>query len=234
MVALILSAFTLGILGSLHCMGMCGPLVMSMPFKKARDGKIILATINYHIGKALTYSLFGLLAGSIGQTFAFFKWQQILSILAGVVLLLITILPFLKNKIQLSKPIRDGFNRLFALAATQTELKYFLAFGFLNGLLPCGLVYTAIAGAAVTATPLNGMLFMLFFGLGTIPSLTSIILFQHKTGPRLRKYLSKSSYYISIFIGLILILRGLNLGVPYISPHYEMTSNEISCCHPKH
>lgn len=233
MFALLASAFTLGILGSLHCMGMCGPLVMSMPFQRARDGHVLAASINYHIGKAITYSLFGIIAGSIGQGFAFFKWQQVLSIVAGIVLLLITFLPYLKNKIQLELPIQKGFNKLFALAANQTDLKYFFAFGFLNGLLPCGLVYTAIAGAAVTATPINGMLFMLFFGLGTIPSLTSIILFQHKMGTKVRKYLFRSSYYISIIIGLLLILRGFNLGIPYVSPHINQETKEMDCCHKR-
>lgn len=233
MLAILVSAFSLGILGSLHCMGMCGPLVMSLPFQRARNGHVIPASINYHIGKAFAYSLFGVIAGSIGQGFAFFKWQQVLSIVAGIVLLLITFLPYLKNKIKLGLPIQKGFNKLFALTANQTDLKYFLAFGFLNGLLPCGLVYTAIAGAAVTATPLNGMLFMLFFGLGTIPSLTSIILFQHKMGPRVRTYLFRSSYYISIIIGVLLILRGFNLGIPYVSPHMNQETKEMDCCHKR-
>jgi hypothetical protein len=233
MVAIILSAFTLGILGSLHCIGMCGPLVMSIPFQKAREGSIYVATINYHLGKTLTYAFFGLLAGGIGQGFAFFKWQQMLSISAGIILLLITLFPFFKKNVSLPKSIQQGFSRLYSLTATQTALKYFFAFGFLNGFLPCGLVFTAIAGASVTATPLKGLLFMLFFGLGTIPSLTSVILFQQKIGANLKKYLFRSSYYISILIGVLLVLRGLNLGIPYVSPHINQTANKIDCCHKR-
>jgi sulfite exporter TauE/SafE len=231
MVAIILSAFTLGILGSLHCIGMCGPLVMSMPFQKVREGSIYVATINYHLGKTLTYSLFGMLAGGIGQGFAFFEWQQILSISAGIILLLITFFPFLKKNMSAPKSIQQGFSRLYSLAVDQTALKYFFAFGFLNGFLPCGLVFTAIAGASVTATPLKGLLFMLFFGLGTIPSLTSVILFQQKIGASVKKYLFRSSYYISILIGVLLVLRGLNLGIPYVSPNVNTNTQEIDCCH---
>ncbi|GBL34733.1 hypothetical protein EMGBS15_03280 [Filimonas sp.] len=231
MLPILLSALVLGFLGSLHCIGMCGPLVMSMPFQKVREGKTLFATVNYHLGKALTYSLFGLLAGSIGQGFAFFKWQQMLSVVAGLSLLLITFLPILKNKIRLPQAVQQGFNKLFAKAATETDLKYFFAFGFLNGFLPCGLVYTALAGAAVTATPLKGLLFMLFFGLGTIPSLTSVILFQQKMGENLKKYLFRSSYYISILIGVLLVLRGFNLGIPYVSPHVNTSTQEMDCCH---
>jgi sulfite exporter TauE/SafE len=231
MTSLIFSAFALGILGSLHCIGMCGPLVMSMPFHKVQDGKNYLATLYYHIGKAITYSLFGLLAGSIGKGFAFFKWQQTLSIIAGIALLLITLFPYLKNKIEVAKPIKEGFNKLFSLVSQQTELKYFFAFGFLNGFLPCGLVYTALAAATVTSSPFNGMIFMFFFGLGTIPSLTSIILFQHKISMNARKYFSKSAFYISIIIGVLLLLRGFNLGIPYISPQLNQASSQLDCCH---
>ncbi len=231
MLAIILSAFALGILGSLHCIGMCGPLAISLPFQKVREGTIQFATINYHFGKTITYALFGLLAGGVGQGFAFFKWQQTFSIATGIFLLLITFLPYLKNSIQLPGSIQKGFSKLFSMAVRQTELKYFFAFGFLNGFLPCGLVYTAIAGAAVTSTPFTGMLFMTFFGLGTIPSLTAVILFQKKAGSRLRQYMSRSSYYISILIGVLLILRGLNLGIPYVSPYINKTSKEIDCCH---
>jgi sulfite exporter TauE/SafE len=173
----------------------------------------------------------GLLAGGIGQGFAFFKWQQILSISAGIILLLITFFPFLKKNVSVPKSVQQGFSRLYSLAANQTALKYFFAFGFLNGFLPCGLVFTAIAGASVTATPLKGLLFMLFFGLGTIPSLTSVILFQQKIGASLKKYLFRSSYYISILIGVLLVLRGLNLGIPYVSPNVNTNTQEIDCCH---
>jgi hypothetical protein len=119
MVAIILSAFTLGILGSLHCIGMCGPLVMSMPFQKVREGSIYVATINYHLGKTLTYAFLGLLAGGIGQGFAFFKWQQILSISAGIILLLITFFPFLKKNVSVPKSVQQGFSRLYSLAANR-------------------------------------------------------------------------------------------------------------------
>ena len=129
------------------------------------------------------------------------------------------------------KSVQQGFSRLYSLAANQTALKYFFAFGFLNGFLPCGLVFTAIAGASVTTTPLKGLLFMLFFGLGTIPSLTSVILFQQKIGASLKKYLFRSSYYISILIGVLLVLRGLNLGIPYVSPNVNTNTQEIDCCH---
>ncbi len=229
--AIILSAFLLGILGSLHCIGMCGPFVMSMPFQKVRRKKLLFANMNYHIGKTSTYALLGLLAGSIGQSFALFKWQQILSILSGVLLLFITFFPTIKKHIQLPKLIQQSFSKLFSSVSIKPDLKYFFMLGSLNGLLPCGLIYAALTGAIVTISPLHGMLFMICFGLGTIPSLTTVILFQHTITLRLRKYVFRSSYYISIAIGILLIIRGFNLGIPYISPHSNQATHKIDCCH---
>jgi uncharacterized protein len=231
MIALLISALTLGLLGSLHCVGMCGPLVMSMPFQKAPANKQWLAVLNYHLGKSMAYGIFGLFAGLIGKGFALFQWQQILSILAGVILLLITLLPVLKGKIKLFKPIQDTFHKLFRVAAEKTALRHFLAFGFLNGFLPCGLVYAAFAGATVSASPLHGFLFMVMFGLGTIPSLTAIILLRQKMTLSFRHYLNRSSYYLSVAIGILLILRGFNLGIPYVSPKMGNTSQQVECCH---
>ena len=227
--ALILAALVLGLAGSLHCVGMCGPLVMSMPFRQANDEK--LAVVFYQTGKAITYSLLGLVAGYIGKGFAFFQWQQALSIIAGTVLLLLTFLPYLKQKIQLLQPVQQAITRLFQLLEKRNNLHYFFLFGLMNGFLPCGLVYSALAAAMVTATPWHGMLFMFFFGIGTMPSLTAVIFFQHKVGISVRRYLFKSSYYIAILIGVLLILRGFNLGIPYISPHMNLTSQTMDCCH---
>ncbi len=231
----LIPAFILGLFGSLHCIGMCGPLVMSMPFQQVEKSKRWLANINYHLGKTSTYAIMGLFVGIIGKSFVLLEWQQVLSILSGVFLLLITFLPVLKQKMQWSLPLQNGFAFIYQKMGNNPKPTYFFAFGFINGLLPCGLVYAALAAAMVTATPWQGMLFMTFFGFGTIPALTSIIMLKSKTNMAWRKYITKSSYYISIFVGILLILRGLNLGIPYVSPGLSADNQEMSCCHkPKH
>lgn len=110
------------------------------------------------------------------------------------------------------------------------SIHYFLLLGFLNGLLPCGLVYAALAGAMATGSPITGWAFMLFFGLGTMPSL-SILIFSTKIFHHLAKIFLKSSTILSIFIGILLIFRGLNLGIPYISPSFNSHTHQMSCCH---
>lgn len=231
----LIPAFILGLFGSLHCIGMCGPLVMSMPFQQVENGQKWLANLNYHLGKTSTYAIMGLFVGILGKTFVLLEWQQILSILSGVFLLLITLLPMLKQKLQWSLPLQSSFAKIYNKMEVSPKPMYFFAFGFVNGLLPCGLVYAALAAAMVTATPIQGMLFMVFFGLGTMPALTSIIILKSKNNFAWRKYITKSSYYISIFVGVLLILRGLNLGIPYVSPGLNAETQEMSCCHkPKH
>lgn len=231
MFSLIAAAIGLGIAGSIHCLGMCGPLVVSMPFQHAKANAAIPASILYHGGKTITYAALGLIAGLAGKGFTLFAWQQGLSIIAGVSLLLITFLPSIKRHMHMPGWVKRSFGKLYAVREHGTPLPLFIAFGLLNGLLPCGLVYAALAAATVTADPLKGLLFMTGFGIGTIPSLTAVIFFQAKMAHGLRTSLLRSSYYISIVVGILLILRGFNLGIPYISPAYHPQQHEIDCCH---
>jgi len=103
--------------------------------------------------------------------------------------------------------------------------------GLLNGLLPCGLVYIALAGAIVSSGPYEGALYMFLFGLGTIPVLLSATLAGNVIGTRFRNMVKKSVPYFILLIAVLFILRGLNLGIPYISPKMEAKKNHPACCH---
>ncbi|HPI54946.1 MAG TPA: sulfite exporter TauE/SafE family protein [Chitinophagaceae bacterium] len=231
MSAFLLSGFVLGLFGSMHCLGMCGPLVMSLPFQSVDRNKLGLTTFSYHVGKITTYALFGLVAGMLGQGFVLLKWQQLLSILAGVSLLALTLIPVLKEKLKISFPLQDWFARIFKLLSDSPKVYYFFIFGLINGLLPCGLVYAAFAGAMASGSMINGALFMAAFGVGTVPSLSAIIIFKQRVPVKIRSYFLKSSYILSIFVGVLLILRGLNLGIPYVSPGLNTATHEMDCCH---
>ncbi len=228
MMTIIFSALILGLAGSLHCIGMCGPLVMAMPFKGENPQGVWFTSIMYHVGKTLTYGWLGLLVGTVGSGFTYFKWQQNLSIIAGLVLLGFTVIPILKKKFNLGLPLNKAFSTLYAASSGIPKPLFLFLLGMLNGLLPCGLVYAALAGAAVSASAWNGFVFMTFFGLGTIPSLTSVIVFQQKVSPSLRKIFSRSSFYISLLMAIFLLLRGMNLGIPYVSP--KIVEKGVSCC----
>lgn len=103
--------------------------------------------------------------------------------------------------------------------------------GLLNGLLPCGLVYVAIAAALATMSSLNAMLLMFSFGIGTIPVMAGLMIFGHLISINIRQKINRSVPYFVGLMAVMLILRGMNLGIPYLSPKLEKESTEVSCCH---
>lgn len=225
--ALLIMALMLGIGGSFHCLAMCGPLVMRLPFSQGK--RSIPQTLLYHLGKSTAYGILGILFGYLGKAFILFNWQQALSIVAGVVMLALTFLPqinkSLSGKFIFSRQMTTVLQQLLQGAKN----RHFMALGFLNGFLPCGLVYTALAGATVTANPWFGFLFMFVFGMGTVPSLSLIAFFNQSMQDSWRTKLRTLSVVFSLVVGLLLIVRGLNLNIPFLSPYMDMHGNAIDC-----
>ncbi|MBL7918340.1 MAG: sulfite exporter TauE/SafE family protein, partial [Bacteroidia bacterium] len=165
MIFLIISALTIGFLGSFHCIGMCGPIAMALPISQTnffgKTGSLFL----YHFGRSTSYSLLGLIAGGFGQSLLFLNAQRFFSIFLGLVILIVLGLTYLKGKAVLGSKIFNGFNKIKSrLSALLTKQGYINVFtiGLLNGLLPCGLVYMAMAGAAASANVFQGAMFMWF------------------------------------------------------------------------
>jgi sulfite exporter TauE/SafE len=99
----------------------------------------------------------------------------------------------------------------------QSPLKLFL-FGMLNGLLPCGMVYTALITSVIAGTPILSAFYLFFFGLGTLPGMILITFLANKITTRFRGKINKVLPYFVTIIGALIILRGLNLNIPYLSP----------------
>lgn len=227
--ALFISSFVLGIGGSLHCMGMCGPLALSVPYAGGGAWRAVRIGF-YYLAKALAYGCLGILPGLLGKGFQLMSWQQGLSIAAGLFMLLLVCLPKLRpaGTFIFGKQFAQLHQRMQAHAKPH----HYLLLGFLNGLLPCGLVYTAMAAATVSGSPAGGFVAMFLFGLGTAPALIMLVLFRNRANPALRRRLRPASTVISIAIGLLLIIRGLNLGIPYVSP--EFSGQTVKSCCSKH
>lgn len=213
------SAFLMGFLGSFHCIGMCGPIVLALPSKGVQY-KLL-----YNIGRTITYMLLGLAVGLIGQGAVFAGLQQSLSIGVGVVMLVIIV--FTKYK-HFDLPTNGVLNKIYASVKTKLaplfKSKSFFAplfIGILNGLLPCGLVYAALFTALSMGSIVGGANYMLFFGLGTIPIMLGLGIFSGFTTPSLRTKLNKMVPYFLALVAILLILRGLNLGIPYVSPQLD-------------
>ncbi|MCD8422168.1 sulfite exporter TauE/SafE family protein [Tenacibaculum finnmarkense] len=216
-----LSALIFGLLGSFHCIGMCGPIAFMLPVDRTNKITQFFQILSYHFGRLFTYSLIGLLFGFLGKGFYFFGFQQQLSIAAGILMILVILLPKTFQKYNFSKPINKWVMKVKSSLGKELKNKgndTFFTIGFLNGFLPCGLVYMAVFGALASSNALSGSLYMFLFGLGTVPLMTIIAYVGNFANGLLRKTIQQAIPYVVVFIGILFILRGLGLGIPYVSP----------------
>ena len=232
---MLVSAFILGLLGSFHCVGMCGPIAFMLPVDRSNTFKKITQIAIYHFGRLLAYSIIGLVFGLIGKSLYIFGFQQQLSIIIGVLMILVVLIPQQTfNKYNFSRPVYRLISKVksaLGSAMKKKTMDTFLTIGFLNGFLPCGLVYMALFAAIAGGNALNGILYMAVFGLGTIPLMTTAIYFSQFLKGKARQRIQKAIPVFVILIGALFIIRGLGLGIPYISPApvYELVSNGVDC-----
>lgn len=231
-VVTVISGFSIGLLGSLHCVGMCGPIALSLPVHNTSSFSKYLNIIIYNFGRAIAYSLMGLVMGLLGSSFHFFGYQQLLSIVAGVLILIFALLYFFKpSAINFSIGNSTIVRKLSQEMKKEKSFKTFFTIGFLNGFLPCGLVYMALITAFATGTVFKGSMFMFFFGLGTIPMMAGVMIAGKWISQSTKDVFKKIVPIWIVVMGVILVLRGMNLGIPYISPSYNNDSHCVeSCC----
>lgn len=234
-----ITPLTIGLVGSLHCIGMCGPIVVALPLKKHNLASKISGAVLYNLGRVITYSVLGILFGLLGKGIHMAGFQQWTSILLGVAMIISVLFPFVfREKITLGNLFSGFASRLIVrLKKLFSDRSFFSLFmiGLLNGLLPCGLVYVAIAGAINSGTVWSGALFMAMFGVGTIPLLLIATLASDAIGQRVRLKFQKIVPAFIVLLGILFILRGLSLGIPYLSPTSEkLVPHEMvekgSCC----
>lgn len=221
----LVAAVTLGFFGSLHCLGMCGPLALALlPTGSSAPslGRIAVASSFYNLGRVATYALLGLAFGLLGSAARLAGAQQFLSIATGVVILLWLVLP---------KAYTQRFSTTRRAGAAIAKMKWTLSrllrshrfaapfgVGLLNGLLPCGFVYLALAGALAQSSLVGSMLFMALFGAGTLPAMLALALPNGFLSPSFRFSIRRLLPVGTTVVALLLIVRGLALGVPYLSP----------------
>jgi sulfite exporter TauE/SafE len=237
----IITALTIGLIGSLHCLGMCGPIAVALPLSKANWSEKIAGALLYNTGRIITYGAMGAVFGLLGRGIKLAGLQQWASIALGIIMIVSVLFPVVfREKINIGKLFTGYAGRLigrFRILFSQSSLKSLLFIGLLNGLLPCGLVYMAIAGAINTNDVLLGVVFMVVFGIGTTPALLVLSLAGNVVSGSLRRKVSKVVPVFIIVLGIIFILRGMSLGIPYVSPKaekleikQEMNTDE-PCCH---
>lgn len=240
-----LSALTLGLIGSFHCIGMCGPIALAIPLKTSSWLARITGGVIYNVGRALTYAVMGAIFGLLGRGLVMSGFQQWVSVIMGAIMILSVITPSLyKNRFNAEKGLFSFVGKVkLSLGKLFTQRSYSSLFliGLLNGLLPCGLVYVAIAAAIATGSAASGGLFMFIFGLGTLPMMLAISLIGNLITLELRKKITRLIPYAIVFIGVLFVLRGLSLGIPFLSPpekamtvpteQVDVTEPKPACCH---
>jgi uncharacterized protein len=223
------TALILGLVGSLHCAGMCGPLALALPSAGSTPIGFVAGRVAYNAGRIVTYCLLGIVFGLAGWTLLLAGIQRWTCIALGVVLLVSLAA---SRKLVAWNPVTILVGRLKSRMSGLLRRRSFaslVALGLLNGLLPCGLVYAACAGAAATGGILAGAGYMAMFGAGTVPMMLALSLSGNLVPVSLRLKLTKAIPVCVGMLGALLIVRGLSLGIPYLSP--DMSSGSPSCCH---
>lgn len=221
-IEIIISALIFGLFTSFHCAGMCGPIAVALPLSGKGIFTKIFGSILYNIGRAITYAFIGAIFGLVGQGFVLGGFQQSLSIVMGVIMIISVFFPSLfKDVIDIDKTGIKFVARLrekLALLFTKQNNRALFLIGILNGFLPCAPVYAALAGATATGSFQTGSLFMFIFGLGTLPMLLTISVLGNIISADLRRKIAKMVPVTIVIIGLLFIMRGLGLGIPFLSP----------------
>lgn len=228
------TAFLLGFAGSAHCAGMCGPLALALPRLEPIAWRHVAGRLAYNLGRVITYGALGLMFGLVGRSFALVGVQRWVSLSLGVALLT----GVLAARVDIFRlPLRGiGLRVKHAMGPwlRRPGLGALAVLGALNGLLPCGLVYVACFAAAATGQVLTAIEYMLVFGLGTVPMMLGLSLAGGALPVPIRLRLQRAIPYCLALVGVLLILRGLALGIPYVSPNLAnlaATPAAAACCH---
>lgn len=241
MESFVLYGLIIGLTSNLHCIGMCGPIAMAIPVNRKNNLTILSGVLQYNLGRILTYAILGVIVGSIGVTANTLGFLQWLSIITGAFLIVYAWRKIIGNRFTAQLP-SFGLNsfvskRIGKVLGSQTPLKFVLL-GSLNGLLPCGMVYVGLMNALLAGSPQQSALAMAAFGVGTLPAMIAVGFAANKVSLSMRSKMNKAVPYLLTLVGVLIIFRGLNLDIPYISPKMKIVVSEqnvekveMSCCH---
>lgn len=236
-IALIISAIGLGFASGFHCIGMCGPIALSMGLTKKQATNYYLQNLTYQFGRICTYAFLGAILGIIGEGFQMAGFQQYLTIGVGILLIIMALFSFggkdFATKIPfISKSlfkVKSNLGRLLQKADYRSRFST----GVLNGFLPCGMVYMALTASLASGGIWQGASYMALFGLGTLPFMFTIVLVGNLVTQAFRAKILKAIPVLMILLGGLFIVRGLELGIPYISPKAEAMKispeHDINC-----
>lgn len=222
MVNVLLEGFVLGLAGSFHCMVMCGPIALALPLNRKNTGTILRGIGSNQLGRILTYTLLGSVFGIIGFQLPVVKGFQIATVLTGLAFLVVIWKPQWMRKLEWQPAFLNRFRqqKMGSLLKEKKQINLFLL-GILNGLLPCALIVMALGISISQGSSGKGALFMMGYGLGTVPGVSSVAFLGSRMLQQIPVKLKKAAPLAFSIVALLMIARGLNLGIPYISPKIE-------------
>ncbi|SHL86762.1 hypothetical protein SAMN05443543_10670 [Flavobacterium flevense] len=216
------TALLFGLISSFHCIGMCGPIAMMLPVDRNNPVKKVTQIMSYHLGRISAYATIGFIFGLLGKGFFIAGIQQKMSIVIGILMIAAIVIPEkVFARYNFSKPLFRLISKMKQLLGSQFKKKSYqslFTIGLLNGFLPCGMVYVALFGAIAMQSSSLGVLYMVLFGLGTIPLMSTVLYMDSFLSVAVRNKIQKAIPVVVALIGVLFILRGLGLGIPYISP----------------
>lgn len=218
------TALVLGLLTGFHCIGMCGPIAIALPLNQKSWGTRIFSALLYNLGRTLTYATMGLIFGILGSGFSLAGFQRWISIAMGAFMIATVVFPQVNMALYHGKgdsKIMNGIKSKLSKYFSQASYKSLFITGMLTGLLPCGMVYMALAGAIAVGSLTGSIMFMVLFGLGTIPMMFLMSMLGNFASMKLKRFINKAIPYVVVIVGLLFILRGMELGIKFISPPAE-------------
>ena len=230
-----LAGLMLGLAGGLHCAGMCGPIAMALPKMEGNTTRFVTGRILYQLGRVGTYVILGLLAGFGASAMSLSGYEQTISIVAGSLMILTAVLQIFWHRsllpsapvARLTQPVRTSMQKLLK----KNNIAAMTGLGAVNGLLPCGLVLSAVFGSVSTTSDVDGAIFMALFGLGTLPVMSAISLGGGWISGFLKGKSRLAMPIIALLLGTVFIVRGMGLGVPYLSPKPPVAEHQCESCH---
>lgn len=233
---MIYTAFLFGLISSLHCIGMCGPIAMMLPVSRNNPSEKALQILLYHAGRITSYVFLGFLFGLLGRGLYVAGLQQNISIGVGILMITVAIVPEKQfAKYNFSRPIYAMISKVKVGLGAQFKRKSpdaIFMIGLFNGLLPCGLVYAALFGAIAMQNVGLSMVYMLLYGAGTIPLMSAVVYVANFLSFPFRSTLQKIVPVVTVMIGLLFVLRGMGLNIPYLSPaNVHLFVQATATCH---
>lgn len=233
--------FALGLVSSLHCVTMCGPLVLSysLPLGSRKFSEQIFAHLSYNFGRILTYSALGAIAGLFGSTVGFVGqlagFENVAAIAAGIMMiiagvLMLDLVP--SKKLQKFNPLlyTSRFLKPLGSRISSNSVGSKFSLGLILGFMPCGLIYAALLKSMATGTIVAGSLTMTAFGLGTSISLLGIGIFSSAFSLKIARYGNRLAAISVLLLGLFLVTRGV---MPLMNAaHADSQAKEaVPACH---